>query len=175
MAFYIVSKGHITAYNFSYIDHDLPVRLDPTQIHGRPKHVQRDHHQRDYYAYELMTKNVQTLSPVARIGDAKKLMHEKSFHHIPLVIDHKLTGLISSHDLVNLTQDSNLEHVADRMSRLVLCASDSTPLRHIVEIFYKENISALPLIDEEFKLTGIITHRDLLKWLIDERKLTKVY
>ena len=175
MSFYIVSKGRITSYLFPYIDPKVPVRLEATQIHGQPKHQSVESHHREYYAYELMTKNVLTMSPAARIGEARNLMYEKKIHHLPLVIDHKLTGLISSHDLVNLNQESTLKHVADKMSKLVLCASDSTPLRHVVEVFYRENINALPLIDEEFKLTGIITHRDILKWLISEKKLLKVY
>ena len=175
MSFYIVSKGHITDYNFSYVDQDLPVRLEPTQIHGQPKAIRTETHLRDYYAYELMTKNVITMSPAARIGDAKNLMYDKKFHHLPLVVDHKLTGMISSHDLLNLNLEANLEHVAERMSRLVLCASDVTPLRHVVEVFYRENINALPLVDEEFRLSGIITHRDLLKWLINNKKLMKFY
>lgn len=175
MSFYIVSKGHITDYDFSYVEKDLPVRLEPTQIHGHAKAPRVDTQLRDYYAYELMTKNVITMSPAARIGDAKNLMYEKKFHHLPLVIDHKLTGMISSHDLLNLNIETNLDHVSERMSRLVLCASDSTPLRHVVEVFYRENINALPLVDEEFRLSGIITHRDLLRWLIDHKKLMKFY
>ena len=175
MSFYIVSKGHITSYNFPYLDPNVPVRLEPTQIHGHPKAVRHESHQRDYYAYELMTKKVITMSPAARIAEARQLMHEKKIHHLPLVIDHKLTGLISVHDLLNLPEESNLENVARRMSKLVLCASDSTPLRHVVEVFHRENINALPLIDEEFRLSGIITHRDILRWLLDNQKLLKVY
>lgn len=171
MAFYIVSRGHLTLYDFSYLDHDGPIRLDPTQIHGRPRYVREDTPPKDHYAFELMQKNVLSLSPAALVGDAKKLMEEKKFHHLPLVIDHKLTGMLSSHDLANLGEESNLEHVAGRMSRLVLCASDSTPLRHIVEVFYRENINAIPLVDEEFRLSGILTHRDLLKWLLENKKL----
>ncbi len=175
MAFYIVAKGRLTQYSFSYLDMSDPVRLEPTLIHGERKHQHQDHHSRDYYAYELMTKGVQTLSPANFISEARRLMEEKKFHHLPLVIDHKLTGMISYQDLVNLKDDSNLERVSHHMSRLVLCASDTTPLRHVVDVFYHENINALPLIDDEFKLVGIITHRDILRWLVDQKKCIKEY
>lgn len=175
MAFYIVSKGRLTQYSFSYLDNELPVRLEPTQIHGQKKRTAPDAHSRDYYAYELMSKNVQTLSPANFIAEARQLMHEKKFHHLPLVVDHKLTGMISYQDLVNLKDGENLERVAHHMSRLVLCASDTTPLRHVVDVFFHENINALPLIDDDFRLVGIITHRDILKWLVENKKLLKEY
>ncbi len=175
MSFYIVSKGHLTPFDFPYLEQDVPIRLDPTVVHGQKKPRPLEKHTRDYYAYELMTKNVQTMSPANFIGEAKHLMHAKKFHHLPLVIDHKLTGLISAQDLANLKDESNLERVSHHMSRLVLCASETTPLRHVVDVFYHENINALPLVDDEFKLVGIITHRDILKWLVEQKKLTKEY
>lgn len=175
MSFYIVSKGHLTPYDFAYLDTDIPVRLEATQVHGKPRPSHAHPHQRDYYAYELMTKNVITSGPAVRISEARELLREKKIHHLPLVIDHKLTGLVSSHDLANLPESENLRRLADHMSKLVLCASDSTPLRHVVEVFFRENINALPLVDEEFRLSGIITHRDLLRWLLENGKLLKVY
>lgn len=174
MSFYIVSKGRLTAYDFSYLDQVLPIVLESTQIHGKPRPPQHHTDVRDYYADELMTENVVTMSPAARVKEAKRLMFENKIHHLPLVIDHKLTGMISGHDLANLPEESDLEHISYRMSRLVLCASDSTPLRHVVEVFYRENINALPLIDSEFHLTGIITTRDILRWLLENQKLLKV-
>ncbi len=173
MAFYIVAKGRLTPYHFPYLDENVPIRLEATLVPGQPRPTHETQRYRDFYAYELMTKMLVTMSPAARISEAKKLMHEKKIHHLPMVIDHKITGLISSKDLANLHEDDDLERVSHRMSKLVLCASDTTPLRHVVEVFYRENINALPLVDEELKLVGIITHRDILKWLLENKKTLK--
>lgn len=167
MAFYIVSKGHLQTYDFPYLRGPIPVRLEATLIHGRPHQSSPVSENRDVYAYELMTRQVVSLSPAATVEAARILMHEKRIHHIPLVIDHKLTGLISYRDIVRLPDQKS--RVADHMSTLVLCASDSTPLRHLVEVFYRENINALPLVDEDFRLSGIITHRDILRWILEAK------
>jgi CBS domain-containing protein len=47
-----------------------------------------------------MQANVETLSPEATIGDAVRLMNEKSFRNIPLVKDGELLGSISVFDII---------------------------------------------------------------------------
>ena len=47
-----------------------------------------------------MEPAVQTLSPHATIGDAVRLMNEKSFRNIPLVKNGELVGSISVFDII---------------------------------------------------------------------------
>ena len=49
---------------------------------------------------QWMHPTVETLSPDATIGDAVKLMNEKSFRNIPLVKKGELIGLISVFDII---------------------------------------------------------------------------
>jgi CBS domain-containing protein len=47
-----------------------------------------------------MQTNVETLSPEATVGDAVRLMNERSFRNIPLVKDGELKGSISVFDII---------------------------------------------------------------------------
>lgn len=47
-----------------------------------------------------MQAEVHTLTPEATIGEAVRLMNEKSFRNIPLVKDGELSGLISVFDII---------------------------------------------------------------------------
>ena len=47
-----------------------------------------------------MQRNVETLSPDATIGDAVRLMNERSFRNIPLVAHGQLRGSISVFDII---------------------------------------------------------------------------
>ena len=47
-----------------------------------------------------MQPNVETLSPEATVGDAVRLMNERSFRNIPLVKDGELIGSISVFDII---------------------------------------------------------------------------
>ena len=47
-----------------------------------------------------MATAVETLSPEATIGDAVRLMNERSFRNIPLVVEGQLRGSISVFDII---------------------------------------------------------------------------
>ena len=174
MAFYIVVKGKLTPFQFQYLDNKVTVRMEKTLIHGETvakKNIERSN---DIFAIDIMTTKLVTLSPAARIKDAEALMVKHKIHHIPLIIDTKLTGLISKKDIAEGMIDFEKEIRLDKvMSKMILAASESTPLRHVAEVFLNENINSLPILDNDFLLTGIITHRDILRWLLDHQKFTK--
>lgn len=177
MSFYIVAKGKITPFQFQYLDDNIPTHVDSTLIHGeppKPKVQPLPGAKIDVYALEVMTKNIHSLSPAATILQAKILMEGKKIHHIPLLIDHKLCGMISQRDMPENPDFFDKEIRLDKvMSKLIVCASEYTPLRHVAEVFLKENINSMPIVDNEFKVAGIITHRDLIKWLLANEKFQK--
>jgi CBS domain-containing protein len=96
MAFYIVVKGKLTPFQFHYLDNKVTIRLEKTLIHGEIAPKNRTAESGEVYAIDVMTNKLVTLSPAAKIKDAKALMDQHHIHHIPLIIDSKLTGLISS-------------------------------------------------------------------------------
>lgn len=175
MAFYIVVKGKLTPFQFPYLDNQVTVRLEQTRVHGEAaaKVNGAEPHPSDVFAIDVMTNKLFTLSPAARIRDAEVMMKQHKIHHIPLIIDSKLTGLVSKRDIpenmVDFEKDIRLDQV---MSKMVLAASEGTPLRHVAEVFLNENINSLPIVDNDFILTGIITHRDLIRWILNNQKFT---
>src|SRR5262247_644155 len=54
----------------------------------------------------LMQTNVETLSPEATVGDAVRLMNERSFRNIPLVRQGDLKGSISVFDIITYLAES---------------------------------------------------------------------
>lgn len=50
---------------------------------------------------EIMTRNVQVISPDSGIMDALKIMKEKRFSQLPVVSDDKLVGIIAISDTLN--------------------------------------------------------------------------
>ena len=47
------------------------------------------------------------------------------------------------------------------MSRDVICLSDKSSIRDVVDVMLANQIGALPLVDADEKLTGIVTERDI--------------
>lgn len=84
---------------------------------------------------------------------------------------------ISKDDLNKLIQE--VEHRAHRkklesiqckdiMTRNVLTTTINTPLSRIWELLHSHQIKAIPVVDEDKKLIGIITLADLIKSFIDK-------
>lgn len=51
-------------------------------------------------AHEIMTKNLHSLSPTDTLGDAIHLFKANRFHSIPVVQGERLTGIITTFDMI---------------------------------------------------------------------------
>jgi CBS domain-containing membrane protein len=60
------------------------------------------------------------------------------------------------------TLDSSTATVRDLMSRAVLTATSSTPVAEALELLDETDFHHLPVVDQEQKLVGVVSDRDLL-------------
>ncbi len=61
----------------------------------------------------------------------------------------------------------NLEHI---MSKNIVTIQLDTPMDEVVNILVDKNLTGLPVIDDENKLLGIITEKDVLKMLFSSKE-----
>lgn len=54
------------------------------------------------------------------------------------------------------------------MNRKVICVAENTSLREAIELFYENKISCLPVVDSKNNPIGVVSWRDLLKWLYEK-------
>jgi CBS domain-containing protein len=54
------------------------------------------------------------------------------------------------------------QKVADVMTTRPRCATPDTPLAEIAQIMETENVGAVPLIDDQDRLVGMVTDRDIV-------------
>lgn len=54
---------------------------------------------------EIMTTSVTTCSPGDKVADLARIMTERRFRHLPVVVDGELTGIVSIGDLVKARID----------------------------------------------------------------------
>jgi CBS domain-containing protein len=176
MAFYLVNRGNVRPYEFKYLHPlKLDIRLEKTQISGVPKKPspKSEQEKTTVYAIDLMSKTILSLSPAAKVEDARNLMQQKRIRHVPIIVDNKLTGMISSVDIRHLDESSeadNTKRLHTIMEQVILCASESTALVHILQVFTQEDIRCLPIVNEHLQMTGILTVKDVLRWFLKEKK-----
>ncbi|HJW65801.1 MAG TPA: homocysteine biosynthesis protein, partial [Candidatus Bathyarchaeia archaeon] len=89
----------------------------------------------------------------------------RSVNHIIVVDDQgKITGIVTSWDITRAMAEG-MKALADVVSRRVVTAKPDEPLEIASKRMAKHNINALPVIDNEGKVLGIVTSEDVSKLL----------
>jgi len=104
-----------------------------------------------------------TLPLTAKVEDAKASMRENSIGGIPIVNkEGKLAGIVTNRDL--RFESNNSRPITEVMtSDNLVTAAEGTTLQEAEGILQAHKIEKLPVIDEDNKLIGLITFRDITK------------
>ena len=104
-----------------------------------------------------------TLNKDALIGEANKVMREYKIGGIPIVDKNNiLIGIITNRDL-RFQRDHSIP-ISELMTKeKLITASEGVDLLKAEDILKESKIEKLPIVDKNFKLTGLITYKDILK------------
>jgi tRNA nucleotidyltransferase (CCA-adding enzyme) len=172
MAFYLSTKGVLHPYDFRYLQGDFEkARLEPTLIAGNRESSKDDSENKiktDFYAIDVMSSPIRSMSNESTLDEIRALMKKYSIRHIPISDNKKFAGMISDRDLLKLDMSGTFSFIKakDVMNTLVIVCNEETPLAHIARVLLEEKISALPVINSEKNLSGIISRSDILKVVI---------
>ncbi|MCK5030540.1 MAG: CBS domain-containing protein [Thermoplasmatales archaeon] len=112
----------------------------------------------------IMSKEVHSVTNDQDIKDAAKLLLEKRIHGLPVVNKKKnLVGIISPKDILKVLSDKNERETENYFTNIVAPTYQDTPINIAMEIINITNENALPILNDELKLTGIVTDGDLFK------------
>lgn len=120
---------------------------------------------------DYMTRDVITFHPDQSIVEAMDSFLEKGISGAPVVDDHgKLVGIISEVDCLKIMVDEayyNLPHgkitVAQYMSHKVATIPITSDILDVASKFLSTNYRRYPVIDDNGKLAGQISRRDVLQ------------
>jgi len=117
---------------------------------------------------EVMTKSVFTLDPHKRTIDALEAMVAKDIGAVPILENGQIVGIITERDIVKeITKSFDyLERkLGETGKRSVVTVKPSTPLWEAFALLLRNKIRRLPVLDNG-RLVGIVTERDLFKWVV---------
>jgi IMP dehydrogenase len=104
-----------------------------------------------------------TLRPDATVIDARELMRKHSIGGIPIVDKNdKLLGILTNRDL---RFEANPARLAKELmtKRNLITAPKGTTLDQARQILQQHKIEKLPVVDDNYKLVGLITYKDIMK------------
>lgn len=130
---------------------------------------------------DIMTKQVVTLCLNDELIKAETLFKKYKIHHIPVVEDKHIVGMLSWNDLLRVsfadavdTQGNLMENevynmfdVEKVMTSSVTNISADTSIKKAAKLFVKEKFHALPVVEED-DLVGIITTTDIIKHYLNK-------
>ena len=125
---------------------------------------------------DIMKTEVVTVDMDKPLKSISTILKEKNFHHVLVVDDGELCGVISERDLLRASspfintrseQNRDLATLKRRahqiMSRKPITLGPEADLEEAVGIMVNNHISCLPVLSSEGQLIGIVTWKDLLK------------
>ena len=128
---------------------------------------------------EVMTSPVVSLHPSDSMERAAVIFENQNFHHIPIVDDdRKVVGMLSRHDYYKIlntftifnTENSKVANettlkallTRDVMTKQLAIINIDDSLEKVIGIFQENLFHALPVVNDEKELVGILTTFDVL-------------
>lgn len=129
-----------------------------------------------------MTRKVITVNPDATIFEAQELMATHKIRHLPVVVaDNKLVGIVTDRDLrsalpyrffregISAAERESLKNlrVKDIMTQKLITIPPAYTIQDALMVIQNSKVGALPVVDDQGRLQGIISVRDLLRAFIN--------
>ena len=111
----------------------------------------------------LMTRDPITISPGSDLQTAARLLLKHGIRRLPVVDNGKLVGLVTVADVVGTIADMNIDiPIKDYVEKEVVAIYSETPLPVAARIMELAAVKAVPVLDANLELVGIISDRDII-------------
>jgi acetoin utilization protein AcuB len=132
---------------------------------------------------DIMSKTLLTVNVDDNLWTVKQLFKESGFHHLIVVQDDKLIGIVSDRDYLKAISpriDTPTESAKDTetlnktvqqiMTSNVITLKPNTDVYDAIDVFNNHKISCLPVVNQDKQPIGIISWRDILRVVAKTRK-----
>lgn len=123
----------------------------------------------------IMKKEIKTISPDATIEEAAQIFYSMRIHRLPVVDEGRLVGIITPTDLLKIIKNTKTELTAeDAINTTCVTAYEEEPLTYTIPAMRISDVTALPVLNAQGKLVGIITDRDLFSDQVKDKEALKI-
>lgn len=124
----------------------------------------------------IMSRQVVTVAMDDTLAKAQELFNKFHFHHLLVVEQHHLVGVLSDRDLLKAISpyvgtlsetDRDLATLQRRVHQIMghtpITVTADTSIEAAAKLLIDKKVSCLPIITNDGKVKGIVSWRDLLK------------
>ncbi len=129
------------------------------------------------FAQQIMSTPTITIKIHHTAQDCIRQFHAHQFRHLPVIDqDNKLVGIVSDRDflIAGKNEDTmrarsfNNTAVELIMSKKVLTATEDTEIRILASVMCENRIGAMPIVDKNHQVIGMVTRSDIMRVLINQ-------
>ncbi len=137
------------------------------------------------YVRDWMTTQITKAAPRLRLHDALRLMNRSNIRTLPVVEKENLVGIVTKRDLLRSDVSSVMRDIWDQyrqvgnvpleniMTKTVITIPANFSMTRAAQSLLDNKITALPVVNEEQQMIGILTSTDLFKMLQEETPAQK--
>jgi len=127
---------------------------------------------------EIMSDSIVSVELDDSLKTVKEIFDNTNFHHLLVVASGKLFGVISDRDLLKALSPnigtkfetekdsaSLNKRVHQIVTRKPVVLERSAGLYDAIHLFNNHKISCIPIVDDQHKPAGIVSWRDILKYI----------
>lgn len=151
-----------------------------SMISNAYQHSSNNHRQIVISAGEIMSSPVISLQADNLFTEVWQQFKERKFRHFTVVNkENKLVGIISDRDMLTSPyfeeRQGLLKHpkrsIANTMISKVYVATVKTNIREICQLMFRKHIGAVPIVNTNGQVDGLITRSDILRTVIKNEPL----
>ena len=129
----------------------------------------------------IMSDNIIAVQEGQPLSEVRHKMVDSNIHHIPVLSGKKLVGMVSFTDMMKLnvvingaderTIDAIIDqqfNINDIMSKKLITLDTKDTIRQAAELLTNNNFHAVPVINGNSDLQGIVTSSDLIHYLVNQ-------
>ena len=123
----------------------------------------------------IMVTDLLTVETGNALSDVHRVLAKERFHHVPVLENDKLVGIISQADLLRYgladeEPSSRLDprtRIADIMRTDLVTVSDRATVAEAAQRLSAGGFHSLPVVDQHGRLHGLVTSTDLIEFLLE--------
>lgn len=128
-----------------------------------------------------MTKSLITIKPKDSLRHARERLAKYRINQLPVVLEDRLVGIVTDRDVrdaypssLRLFYGKDIDEFGDShtveevMTYNVITVNPQTSLREAAQRLRRQRFGALPVVDADNKIVGIITRSDVLDAMLAE-------
>ena len=116
---------------------------------------------------EIMTREVETVTPDTTLQEAAKLMARVDAGALPILENDRWSGIITDRDIavraVGEGRDPNTTKVRDIMSGQVKHVAEDDNVEEVADLMAELQVRRLPVVNRERRVVGIVSLGDIAR------------